>query len=113
MEYLFLGYDEKHIAQFESKATTISNGLTFINTFRVVRLLLLDWFSQMTMAPDESKASVNKSNQNSDTNNDSGPPSLATLTNALIRIGRVDCARVVVRQNYHQQRLHQESSNLI
>lgn len=82
----------------------------------MVRLLLLDWFSQMTMAPDESKTTINnqqkQTNNNNDnmnnTNNYSGPPSLATLTNALIRIGRVDCARIVVRQNYHQQRLHQE-----
>nr|XP_027201700.1 tumor necrosis factor receptor superfamily member 16-like [Dermatophagoides pteronyssinus] len=96
-----LGYDEKHIVQFEAKATTITNGLTVVDTFKAIRLLLLDWSSQMTTSPDDHHHQQQQQ-QSTETGN-SGPPSLATLSNALIRIGRVDCARVIVRQNYQQQ----------
>ncbi|KAH9510460.1 hypothetical protein DERF_008979 [Dermatophagoides farinae] len=103
-----LGYDEKHIVQFESKATTITNGLKMIDTFKAIRLLLLDWSSQMTTSPDDH----HQQQQQSTETEIAGPPSLATLSNALIRIGRVDCARVVVRQNYHQQqRQRQQQQN--
>ncbi|OTF82428.1 hypothetical protein BLA29_004980 [Euroglyphus maynei] len=95
-----LGYDEKHIVQFETKATTIMNGQTVVDTFKAIRLLLLDWSSQMTTSPDDYHQ--HQQQQSTETGN-SGPPSLATLSNALIRIGRVDCARIVVRQNHYQQ----------
>ncbi|KAH9517046.1 hypothetical protein DERF_007746 [Dermatophagoides farinae] len=106
-----LGYDEKHIVQFESKATTITNGLKMIDTFKAIRLLLLDWSSQMTTSPDDHHHQQQQQQQSTETEI-AGPPSLATLSNALIRIGRVDCARVVVRQNYHQQqRQRQQQQN--
>lgn len=80
-----------------------------IDTFKAIRLLLLDWSSQMTTSPDNHH---HHQQQQSTETEIAGPPSLATLSNALIRIGRVDCARVVVRQNYHQQqRQRQQQQN--